>query len=194
VLSNSHALARFRDLQLYGHGFYGKGTVSRRVPNRGAFEVLLAPDEPAVAVAGDVEIGGEGALHVRSGGALPSDAGAELGVDAGATQPAAKRARMEAGAEAEAAEPSGSSTAAQAAAGVIAGASGAAAAAAALAASIERVDVRARVGVDDAMIVCASRSLDPRADALTRIAEDFERRVSRAPLPEAYAAAGEGLG
>jgi tRNA splicing endonuclease len=32
-------------LQLYEHGFYGKGTVSRRVPNRGAFEVITGEDE-----------------------------------------------------------------------------------------------------------------------------------------------------
>lgn len=66
-----------------------------------------------------------------------------------------------------------------------------AAAARALSAAVDGVDVCAPAPVSEAMLIAASRSLEQRADVLTAIAADFEQRIARTPLPEAFAAAGE---
>lgn len=158
-------------LELYEHGFFGKGTVSRRVPNRGAFEVLFAAEdveaERQIAEAAEAAVkaaeSGEGAI---SGASEPLDS----------RPPATKRARLE---KNESATEDGEKDRKT---------SPDSAALDALVSSLAS-KMTESVVVTDQMCIAASRSLDPRADVLTKIAADFEARISKAPLPEAFSAA-----
>jgi tRNA intron endonuclease, catalytic C-terminal domain len=161
-------------LELYEHGFFGKGTVSRRVPNRGVFEVLFAPEEfeaeRQIAEAAEAAVkaaeSGEGAivpLAVTSPAVAPTSA----------AEPMAKRARLETSQKAD--NSAGSNDFDEVTV-------------ASLVASLG-TKITESVVVTDQMSIAASRSLDPRADVLTTIAADFEKRISKAPLPEAFTAA-----
>ncbi|RYG52353.1 hypothetical protein EON67_01425, partial [archaeon] len=81
-------IPRRRGLQMYDYGFYGKGTVSRRLPNSGAFEVVVEEEAGAAASTTAAEV----ATAAASSDALePGHSSSHEG--GGMEPPHAKRAR-----------------------------------------------------------------------------------------------------
>ena len=154
-------------LALYESGFFGRGTVSRRVPNRGAFEVLIASeteaasDNEASTVAANCETA-QPRVAATGGGAPPLKR----------TCPSEQDESVSLDADASIDDRSGIDM---------------------MAANIDSADITADVTVSAVMTAAASRPLDRRDDALMLLSGDFERRISRVPLPDAYMAAAQSV-
>ena len=78
---------------LYAAGFYGRGTVSRRAPNDGAFEVLVAADADGAAAAAEATAAATGEAASASAAALPSSKRARSAPAGGAAAAAAAAGR-----------------------------------------------------------------------------------------------------